>query len=112
MKFSHEAKARTVQSDDVTTLELDDNCVETYTWLSATEDNVYILYDGRTIAESNEDVVKPMTILKFDWDGNLKGGYLIEDIVFSFSVTNDNRILYGLINDDGEYVIKKYVLNT
>ncbi|MCM1355047.1 MAG: TolB-like 6-bladed beta-propeller domain-containing protein [Staphylococcus sp.] len=110
--FSHETKARTIQSDDVTTLELDDNCVETYTWLSATEDNVYILYDGRTIAESNEDVVKPMTILKFDWDGNLKGGYRIEDMVFSFSVTNDNRILYGLINDDGEYIIKKYVLNT
>lgn len=107
---STEPNVKTYKSNETTTsIKYEPDCVYTYTHLASTENFVYILYDGRTKKEKDDDYFESKKILKFNWEGELINGYEIKEKIYCFSVTNDDRKIIGLINTgDDNIIIKEY----
>lgn len=105
-----EPKVKTYKANETTTsIIYEPDCVSTYTDLASTDNFVYILYDGRTKKEKDDEYFESKHILKFNWNGKLVGGYEIKEKIYSFSVTNDDSKIIGLIDDgDDNIIIKEY----
>ncbi|MCC5904560.1 MAG: hypothetical protein JJU13_00005 [Balneolaceae bacterium] len=83
------------------------NHVHYYTYMSVTDDYIYLLYSGHKANETGAD----QKIRVMDWDGNPKAQYLIPaeyDLVI-FDVDEENRQIYGSsFNNDSVYIFDYY----
>ena len=102
---------------NTTSLNFGDDTLQTYSCMSATENFVYVLYDGRTQKEIEQDKNVSRYILKFDWDGDYIEGYRIGERIYCFSVSRDDSRLFGLVdlgdeNGEDNIIVKEYTLNS
>jgi hypothetical protein len=70
---------------------------------------IYLSYLGLTITEYNQDkekLLKQISLLVFDFDGNFVKSYLLDQNLTTFTVTPDDRVLYGLIENPDFYIVK------
>lgn len=70
---------------------------------------IYLSYLGVTITEYNQDkekLLKQISLLVFDFDGNFVKSYLLDQNLTTFTVTPDDRVLYGLIENPDFYIVK------
>ncbi len=77
--------------------------------LSISNRFIYLAYHGLTIEEyylEMDNLLKQQTIMVFDFDGNFVKSYLLDQNLRSFTVTPDDRVLYGSINDPDFYIVK------
>jgi hypothetical protein len=70
---------------------------------------IYLSYLGVTISAFNQDkekLLKQISLLVFDFDGNFVKSYLLDQNLTTFTVTPDDRVLYGLIENPDFYIVK------
>lgn len=65
--------------------------------LCCTNQFIYTIYSGRTIAEEglSQNAFLCQHVLVYDWDGNPVKHYLLEKPLFQFGVDEDAGIIYG-----------------
>ncbi len=69
-------------------------------YMSISDRFIYLSYQGLTFTEYNQDMenlLKQISLMVFDFDGNFVKSYLLDQNVFAFTVTPDDRVLYGFI---------------
>ena len=70
---------------------------------------IYLTYPGITASEFHQDKEKMLTqisLLVFDFEGNLVKSYLLDQNITTLTVTPDDRVLYGLIESPDFYIVK------
>lgn len=67
----------------------------TYLYLTTTPDNVYALYFGLDEGKM-QTLDRPCYVLKFNWNGELKGGYVMDRLLLSIAVDEANQTIYGV----------------
>lgn len=79
--------------------------------LCCTNQFIYTIYSGRTIAEEglSQNAFLCQHVLVYDWDGNPVKHYLLEKPLFQFGVDEDAGIIYGT-GYDPEGCILEYKL--
>ena len=80
--------------------------------LAVTDQYIYVTYYGITGAEWDKGVHKKMnevTLLIFDLDGNQVRSVMLDHNITTFTVSPDDRVLYGVI-ERPDYLIVKFEL--
>ena len=67
-----------------------------YRCLYGTEKYVYALYSGRTWNEYLEAENECLDLLVFDWDGHPVKHYILNQAIFTFYISSDDRFGYGI----------------
>ena len=67
----------------------------TYLYLTTTANYVYALYFGLEEGKMT-DPHTPCYVLKFDWNGELKDGYIMDCLLLSIAVDEVNQAIYGV----------------
>ena len=79
-----------------------DNTMRAYIDVYATEGYLYALYLGLSQKELAEEKNHSCYILKFDWNGNLKGGFKADRLLLSVAIDEASGKLYGVTRPTGE----------
>ena len=77
--------------------------------LVVTDKYIYVTYYGVTGAEWEKRVhtkFNEVTLLIFDFDGNLVKSVLLDYNVVTFTVSPDDRVLYGVIERPDRLIVK------
>lgn len=82
---------------------------ETYSFPFATDDYIYVLYDGRVYDWESPTRYLRDKLLVFDWEGNPVAYYQLSDPVFHFTIDVRHGMLYGL-SDRPEFHVTVYKL--
>lgn len=80
-----------------------------FDYMSISDRFIYLSYLGVTITGDSYDMrkmLKQISLMVFDFDGNLVKSYLLDQNLTTFTVTPDDRVLYGLISDPDFYIVK------
>lgn len=60
------------------------------------ENHVYVIYLGiKGIDLDHQSIERPVTILKFDWNGKPISEYKLDKFLYNISLSRDEKILYG-----------------
>ncbi len=77
---------------------------------AATDKYIYLLYSGRVIGTDFYFALKSNTILVFDWDGNPIIRYNLDVDINTFTVSEDNKIIYAIVNGKEDTYLVKFNL--
>ncbi|GAA3557865.1 BF3164 family lipoprotein [Snuella lapsa] len=74
--------------------------------------SIYIIYTGAISYRFDRPNTLPQVeVFKLDWNGNLIKRFVLDKFIFTISLSNDEKYLYGTsINNKGEIILIKYNL--
>jgi hypothetical protein len=78
---------------DNPTTEQEDSIYFYYTIVNSTQNYIYALYYGKTIAETDRSIDRSNTIHVYDWYGNPVKEIILDREVFSFDVSEDDSFI-------------------
>jgi hypothetical protein len=97
------------ETQRVTRLVINDDCILSYTWAYGTDSYCYMLYSGKTLAENDQRHGWGSHIIVFDWKGNYIKTLEPDQDIQSFCVDKTNRMIYAIVLDDeGDYDIMQF----
>lgn len=80
-----------------------------FEWLSVTDKYIYVIYYGITSGDHDKLLFQDLneiTLLIFDYEGNMVKCLLLDQNVMTFTVTPDDRVLYGVIEKPDRLIVK------
>ena len=102
---SHDANV-TLHNNGV---QINDNCVMSYTYAYGTTNYCYMLYCGKTYIENDRRTRGGQLIIMFDWHGNHIKTFKADCAIQSFCVDEKNNMIYASVLDKNyEYLIAKF----
>lgn len=100
-----EVKISEYSDNNVLYVRFADDHIYGYGDLFATDNTIYLLYSGESLATENR--LGYRYILMLDWDGNPKGGYELDAALACFTVDEKYATLYGVNRDYDKLIVAR-----
>lgn len=77
--------------------------------LDVSDSSIYILIEGNTFSNiRNKRIIPNSKILEFDWNGNFKGGFLLDRPIISIAFDKKHKKIYGVSIEDENEILLEY----
>ena len=81
--------------------------ITTFDQLIPTSDFLFAVYRERHYSDGEPKRKGPTCVLKFNWDGDLKAGYTIEELTGVMTLSQDHKYLITIAPGQGDEIILK-----
>ena len=90
---------------------IDKSNITGYKGTYTSEKYCYMLYSGKPYGDNPNQSLWSENIFVFDWNGNFVKSYRLDNEVRHFCVDEINNVIYGVVTQESEYAIMKFIMS-